>query len=77
MQATAATAAKQQPRAAAPLPQPIPLALATSVQQPPRLQAELQRMRSRLSALEGTVLTQLHAQAAQLAAAHSSCSGGS
>lgn len=67
MRSTAATTAKQQPGRSAPLPQPISATLSTRVQPVQDLGVLLKDMRSRLDAMQSTLLPQLQAQAPKLA----------
>lgn len=61
MRSTAATTAKQQPGRSVPLPQPISATLSTRVQPVQDLGVLLKGMRSRLDAMQGTLLPQLQA----------------
>lgn len=67
MTSTAATVAKQRPARLLPLPQPISPGLSTRVEAVQDLGVLLQDMRSRLTAMQGTLLPQLQAQATRLA----------
>lgn len=69
MRGTAATAAKQQHGRLASLPQPLSSALTTRVEPVQDLGVLLKGMRSRLAAMQDTLLPQLHAQAHKLAPA--------
>jgi hypothetical protein len=63
MRTTAATAAKQQHGRLMPLPQPISPSLNTRVEPVRDVGKLLRDMRSRLTAMQGTLLPQLQAQA--------------
>lgn len=66
MSLTAATSAKQRTGQLLPLPQPISALLSTRVHKASDLGGQLQALRSKLTAMQGTLLPQLQTQATMM-----------